>query len=152
MAHIDSSAPTVAWARRNADASQLTDRPVRWLVDDAIKFAAREVKRGNFYDGLIVDPPTYGHGPKGNVFKFEQHVDHLMELCGALVSGNGAGHRFLLFSCHAPGFGGTEAKSVVSKVAPDRDRSQLTGAPLVLESVDGRYLEAGVHARWSTVS
>ena len=149
VTHIDSSAPTVAWAKRNAGASALDDLPIRWIVEDAVKFVERECRRANRYDGIIADPPTYGHGPKGRPFKFGQHVDELMERCAELLGTTDAAHRFLLFSCHAPGVGPTAARSVISRVLPDADDVRLTARPLLLESVDGRQLSAGVSARWS---
>ncbi|MFT7649977.1 MAG: 23S rRNA (cytosine1962-C5)-methyltransferase [Candidatus Poriferisodalaceae bacterium] len=147
VTHVDSSGPTVAWAKRNAEASGLADAPIRWLVEDAMKFVARECRRGNYYDGIIADPPTYGHGPKGRPFKFRQHLGVLMESCAELLAG--PTDRFLLFSCHAPGFGPTDATSAVSSVLPDSGGARVTGLPLVLESRDGRRLDAGVAARWS---
>lgn len=155
VAHVDSSGPTVAWAKKNAAASEMGDLPIRWLVEDAIKFAARECRRGNYYDGVIADPPTYGHGPKGKAFKFDQHVSELLELCaemlGAeLLGGRVESSKFLLFSCHAPSFDQEDAVSGVSRVLPNADRTQLTGRPLVLQTRDGRQLPAGVSARWST--
>ena len=85
VTHVDSSGPTVAWAKRNAEASGLADLPIRWLVEDAMKFMERECRRGNYYDGVIADPPTYGHGPNGQPFKFKQHLGSLLELCGELL-------------------------------------------------------------------
>lgn len=150
VTHVDSSGPTVAWAKRNAEVSNLSDLPVRWLVDDAIKFTARERRRENFYDGIILDPPTYGKGPKGQPFKFRQHVGELMEHVGELLGGSEAGHRFLLFSCHAPGFGTKDATSAIASVLWGPGAGRLTSRPLVLESADGRELAAGVSARWSS--
>jgi 23S rRNA (cytosine1962-C5)-methyltransferase len=170
VTHVDSSGPTVAWAKRNAEASGLADLPIRWLVEDAMKFVARECRRGNYYDGIIADPPTYGHGPNGRPFKFTQHLGALMELCAELlgvsvaapsdtdtpaelaVNPAGPSGRFLLFSCHAPGFGPTEAALTVSSVLPDSDGARVTVRPLVLESTDGRKLNAGVAARWRATS
>jgi len=166
VTHIDSSGPTVAWAKRNAEASGIADLPIRWLVEDAMKFIERECRRGNYYDGVIADPPTYGHGPNGRPFKFRQHLGELMELCGELL-GVSVGAlsdtqtemvnpvipgRFFLFSCHAPGFGPTEAALAVSKVLDDSGGAEMTGRPLVLESGDGRKLDAGVAVRWSAPS
>ncbi len=150
VSHVDSSGPTVAWARKNAEASGMVDLPIRWLVEDAIKFAAREVKRGNFYDGVIVDPPTYGHGPKGKAFKFQQHVGELMRLCGALISERPYGHRFLLFSCHAPRFGPEDAAFAVSASVPAEMTGNVVSLPLSLQTEDGPKLAAGVCAQWST--
>jgi 23S rRNA (cytosine1962-C5)-methyltransferase len=167
VTHVDSSGPTVAWAKRNAEASGLADLPIRWLVEDAMKFAARECRRGNYYDGVIADPPTYGHGPKGRPFKFGQQLGELMELCAELLGVSvaapsdmhtqvdlaanlvGSRGRFLLFSCHAPGFGPTEAASAVCSVLPDSGGARVTSLPLVLECADGRKLDAGVAARWN---
>ena len=154
VSHVDSSGPTVTWARKNAEASGLGELPIRWLMEDAIKFAARECKRGNHYDGVIADPPTYGHGPKGKPFKFWDQVDQLMELCGELLGAEGAHNRFLLFSCHAPGVEPSKAASMVAGVVPDpagegAGGGGVTSCPLVLETADGRKLAAGVSARWS---
>lgn len=148
VTHVDSSGPTVAWAKRNAEASEMANLPIRWLVEDALKFVAREGRRENSYDGIIADPPTYGHGPKGRAFKFEQHVGELLALCADLLDGPDGAHRFLVFSCHAPGFDHNDAVAAVTNVLPT-DRARVTGRPLVLETPDGRALDAGVSARWS---
>jgi 23S rRNA (cytosine1962-C5)-methyltransferase len=161
VTHVDSSGPTVGLAKRNAEASGVADLPIRWLVEDAMKFVARECRRGNTYDGIIVDPPTYGHGPKGQPFKFKQHLEALLAACGELlgpapadVAITPAAQRggFLLFSCHAPGFGPADAVTAVSSVLSGADASQVDGKHLVLESADGRTLDAGVAARWSAFS
>ena len=163
VTHVDSSGPTVAWAKRNAEASGIADLPTRWLVEDAMKFMEREYRRGNYYHGVIADPPTYGHGPNGRPFKFSQHLGELMELCGKLLGVSvGAlsdthtqmvnpliSRRFFLFSCHAPGFGPTEAELAVSRVLQDSGGAQIMGRTLVLESRDERKLNAGVAVRWS---
>jgi 23S rRNA (cytosine1962-C5)-methyltransferase len=149
VTHVDSSGPTVAWAKRNADASGMADLPVRWLVEDAVKFVERESRRGNVYDGIILDPPTYGHGPKGRPFKFGQQVDALMALCAELLAAGDPSPRFLLFSCHVPGYGPADAVSAVSDVLSDRDGADVRGLPLNLSCTDGRTLPAGVCARWS---
>ncbi len=150
VTHVDSSGPTVAWAKRNAEASGQAGRPVRWLVEDAMKFVARECRRGNRYDGIIADPPTYGHGPKGRPFKFQQHLDELMGMCGELLRPASSGGGFVVFSCHAPGFGPVQAVKTVSAVLATSEAKRVAGAPLVLDSADGRQLDAGVMARWSS--
>lgn len=150
VTHVDSSGPTVTWAKRNAAASGLADLPVRWLVEDAMKFVAREARRGNHYEGIIADPPTYGHGPKGRPFKFRQHLDELMALCGELLGPERPSTRFLLFSCHAPGFEVEDAITTVTTVLPGSERGRVAGLSLSLEAADGRKLGAGVCARWSS--
>lgn len=149
VTHVDSSGPTVAWAKRNATYSNMSNLPIRWIVEDALKFIERECRRGNFYDGIIADPPTYGHGPKGRPFKFEQHVGSLLKRCAELLDTSASNARFLLFSCHAPRYGPQDAKSAVSKVLGADNRVQITGRPLVLETSAGQRLAAGVSARWS---
>ena len=78
MTHVDASKGMVAWARENAAASNLADRPCRWIVDDCGKFVAREIRRGNFYDAIIMDPPSYGRGPGGEIWKLEDNIYDLI--------------------------------------------------------------------------
>ncbi len=86
VCHVDASKGMVSWAKENAAASGLQDRPVRWLVDDCIKFVMREQRRGNRYDGIIMDPPSYGRGPGGEVWKLEEQLHGLLELCLPVLS------------------------------------------------------------------
>ena len=86
VCHVDASKGIVAWARENAAASGLTDRPIRWIVDDCAKFVAREIRRGSFYDAIIMDPPSYGRGPGGEVWKLEDNIYDLMTLCEGVLS------------------------------------------------------------------
>ena len=86
VCHVDASKGMVAWARENAAASGLTDRPIRWIVDDCAKFVAREIRRGSFYDAIIMDPPSYGRGPGGEVWKLEDNIYDLMTLCEGVLS------------------------------------------------------------------
>ena len=86
VCHVDASKGIVAWARENAAASGLADRPVRWIVDDCAKFVAREQRRGSLYDGIIMDPPSYGRGPGGEVWKLEDNIYDLIALCAGVLS------------------------------------------------------------------
>ena len=86
VTHVDAAKGMVQWAKENAAASDLADRPVRWLVDDCVKFVQRERRRGNTYDGIIMDPPSYGRGPGGEVWKLEEQLDGLLRLCLELLS------------------------------------------------------------------
>lgn len=88
VTHVDASKGMVQWARENAQASGLSDRPVRWLVDDCVKFVQREQRRGNRYDGIIMDPPSYGRGPGGEVWKLEEQLFSLVEQCIPILSDN----------------------------------------------------------------
>jgi 23S rRNA (cytosine1962-C5)-methyltransferase len=86
VCHVDASKGMVAWAKENAAASGLSDKPIRWLVDDCVKFVQREQRRGNHYDGIIMDPPSYGRGPGGEVWKLEEQLHGLVELCLPILS------------------------------------------------------------------
>lgn len=86
VTHVDASKGMVSWAKENAAASNLSDAPVRWLVDDCLKFVKREIRRGNKYDAIIMDPPSYGRGPNGEVWKLEQQIDELLTETGKLLS------------------------------------------------------------------
>ena len=86
VCHVDASKGIVAWARENAAASNMTDRPIRWIVDDCAKFVAREIRRGSVYDGLIMDPPSYGRGPGGEIWKLEDNIYDLIALCAGVLS------------------------------------------------------------------
>ena len=86
VSHVDASKGMVQWARDNAAASGLSDKPIRWLVDDCEKFVKREIRRGNFYDGIVMDPPSYGRGPGGEVWKLEDCIYDLVKTCAGVLS------------------------------------------------------------------
>lgn len=98
VVHVDASAPAVAWARHNAASSGLQDHPIRWLVEDARKFTQRELRRGKRYDAIVLDPPSYGHGPTGKPWILSEHLPELVENCLALLRHNG--NSWLLFTAH----------------------------------------------------
>ena len=86
VTHVDASKGMVTWAKENADSSGLSEAPVRWIVDDCVKFVEREIRRGNKYDGVIMDPPSYGRGPKGEIWKIEDNIFPFIELCARVLS------------------------------------------------------------------
>ena len=86
VTHVDASKGMVAWAKENAKSSGLEDAPIRWLVDDCVKFVEREIRRGNKYDAIIMDPPSYGRGPKGEIWKIEDCIHNFIALCSQLLS------------------------------------------------------------------
>ena len=88
VCHVDASKGMVQWAKENAQSSGIADKPVRWLVDDCVKFVQREIRRGNRYDGIIMDPPSYGRGPGGEVWKLEEQLYSLVDLCKQVLSNN----------------------------------------------------------------
>lgn len=101
VCHLDASKGMVDWARENARLNGLSAAPIRWIVDDALKFLQREEKRGRKYEGIILDPPTFGRGGKGEIFKIEDEIIPLLELCKKVLSDK---PKFIIFSCHTPGF------------------------------------------------
>ena len=88
VVHVDASKGMTGWAKDNANSSGLSEAPIRWIVDDCVKFVEREIRRGNSYDGIIMDPPSYGRGPKGEIWKIEDSVFSLIALCAKLLSEN----------------------------------------------------------------
>lgn len=145
VVHVDAAGSVVERARGNAALSGLTDRPIRWIVEDAVKFCRREVKRGNQYDAVILDPPTYGHGPKGEAWKIGEHLLPLLALCGELTRERRA---FLLLSCHSPGIGPAELGAYLSDGLFGHCGQPPATGELILKTADGRRLESGVFARW----
>lgn len=142
VAHVDAARSTVQWAGRNAALSGLAEAPIRWIVDDARKFVAREVRRGRRYDAVVLDPPTYGHGSRGQAWKLEQDLPPLLEACGELTGGRPA---FMLFSCHTPGYGPEVLLRLLAEVFSG---GHGEAHELALTARDGRKLPAGAAARW----
>ena len=145
VVHVDAAKNTVAWARRNAAASGLADAPIRWMVEDATKFVEREVKRGNQYDGIILDPPSYGHGPKGQSWKITQHLLPLLSGCAKLTTES---RQFILLTCHAPNFDAAEVEASLAQAVFGSCSAGATARPLDITTRSGRKLNAGVVARW----
>jgi 23S rRNA (cytosine1962-C5)-methyltransferase len=110
-----------------------------------MKFCQREVKRGNRYDAIILDPPTYGHGPKGEPWKIGEHLLPLLELCGELTSESRA---FVLVTCHSPGIGPAELSAYLSEGIFGHCGQPPKSGELFLDTADGRRLPSGVFARW----
>ncbi len=138
VAHVDASRPAVAWARRNAELSGLADAPVRWLVDDARAFVRRERRRGRRYDGVVLDPPSYGHG--NGAWQIEEHLPALLldlaALCGPRPS-------FVVLSAHTPGFDGERLGAMLREALG----IGAEGGQLALDARSGARLELGAWAR-----
>ncbi len=105
VTHVDAARNVVQWARQNAAASDLQTAPIRWITEDASRFVTRELRRGQKYDALILDPPSYGHGPKGETWKLSSDLLPLLKNCRSLLGERPA---FVLLTCHSPGFGAAE--------------------------------------------
>ena len=143
VTHVDSSRPTVAWARRNAERNRLHDRPIRWIVDDALGYTQREARRGRRYAGLVLDPPSYGHGPVGRPWRFEEDIATLLEAGAGLLEPGG----FVLLTAHSPGFDGNRLASVLSDAFP-RPVGAFESGELAVTTKQGRRLDLGAFARW----
>jgi 23S rRNA (cytosine1962-C5)-methyltransferase len=148
VVHVDAAKNIVAWARRNAELSGLAQASIRWIVEDAVKFVKRELKRGNRYDAMILDPPSYGHGPRGEVWRLSKHLPRLLSLCGELTGGR---PKFMLLTCHTPGYEAERlAEMLREHCLPDMPASsgQMEAGLLSLRAADGRQLPSGVAVRW----
>ena len=145
VTHVDASKGRVAWAKENAAASGLADRPVRWLVDDCMKFVERELRRGNHYDGIIMDPPSYGRGPKGEIWKIEDAVYPLICQCEKLLSEDPL---FFLVNSYTTGLAPAVLTYMISLALRDRgghaEASEI-GLPV---ASSGLVLPCGASGRW----
>jgi 23S rRNA (cytosine1962-C5)-methyltransferase len=144
VGHVDGSRPAIAWARRNALLSGLADRPVRWLVDDAETFVAREARRGRRYRGVILDPPSYGHGAGGRSWRLEERLGPLLEACIGVTGGN---PDLVLLTAHTPGFGPERLADELAAALRRRTRDVEAG-DLMLEARSSARLPLGSFARW----
>lgn len=145
VTHVDASKPSVALARENAERSSLADASIRWIVEDAVRYCQREVKRGSRYDAIVLDPPSYGHGPKGESWRLERNLPELLELCAELVE---RAPRFFLATCHTPGVGPAELSAYLSDAIVGHCGQPPASGRLWLTTPEGRRLESGVSARW----
>ena len=139
VTHVDSVKQCISWARENMEASQLEG--IRWVVEDALKFARREVKRGHRSDGIILDPPAYGRGPEGEKWVLEQNIAEMLALCAELLSDGG----FLVLNLYSMGLSATLAKSAVNQLIPSPSFEQF--GELLFTDRAGKSLPLGVYYR-----
>ena len=143
--HVDASRPAVAWARRNAELAGLAGRPVRWIVDDALEFVRREARRGRRYAGLVLDPPTYGHGGRGGrpAWQFDERIAELLDACAGVAEPDA----FWLLTTHTPGWE-PDRLALTLRTATDAAAREIDGLPLRLEAESGAVLRLGSAARF----
>jgi 23S rRNA (cytosine1962-C5)-methyltransferase len=142
---VDASRPSVAWARRNAELSGLSQRPIRWIVDDAVAFLHRASRRGRRYEGLILDPPSYGHGSRGGkpAWVFDERIVELLDACAGVADPNA----FWLLTAHTPGWDPDRLAAALA-MATDVRPGDVEGAALHLEAESGAVLRLGSAARF----
>lgn len=144
VCHLDASKGMVAWARENAQLNQLTDAPIRWIIDDVIKFLKREIRRGTKYDGIILDPPSFGRGSQGETFKIERDLLEILSCCRTLLSDQPL---FVLLSSHTPGFTPLVMRHLVTQMM-EGVRGKIEEGEMVIAAKTGKDLPSGSYARW----
>ncbi|WP_174286858.1 class I SAM-dependent methyltransferase [Sphingomonas bacterium] len=146
MVHVDASKKSVAAARANATLSGMADAPIRWLVDDAVKFAAREVRRSRRYDGILLDPPKYGRGPDGELWQLEQDLPRLIADCRRLLDDRS---RYLFLTVYAVRMSALAIGELVAQAFADLPGKVECGELGVREEARGLVLPTAIWARWS---
>jgi 23S rRNA (cytosine1962-C5)-methyltransferase len=146
VTHVDASKKSVEAAKRNAALSEMSDRPIRWMVDDAAKFTAREVRRGKRYDGIILDPPKFGRGPEGEVWRLEEHLPALIADCRKLLDAESA---FLFLTVYAVRMSALAIGELLQQRFTDLGGTVECGELGVREEARGLILPTAIFARWS---
>ena len=143
--HVDASNGMVTWAKENAISSGLKDAPIRWLVDDCVKFVEREIRRGNHYDAIIMDPPSYGRGPKGEIWKIEESVYPLIQLCSQILTDNPL---FFLINSYTTGLQPAVLSYMISTVLGTANGTVTASEIGLPVSSNGLVLPCGASGRY----
>jgi 23S rRNA (cytosine1962-C5)-methyltransferase len=146
VTHIDGSKTAISWAKENAELNGLDKKPVRWIIDDARKFVMREIKRGGKYDGIIMDPPSFGRGGKGEIWKIEKDFIKLLEDCSKILSDNPI---LFLINGYAAGYSSNAYYNALKPIMKKYGGLFEIGELTILESKGDRLLPCGIFARWS---
>ena len=147
VVHVDASKGMTMWAKENAVSLGVADSPVRWIVDDCIKFVQREIRRGNRYDIIIMDPPSYGRGPGGEVWKLENEVYSFVELCSQVMSDEPL---MMLINSYTTGLSPSVMEYILGAVVKPRFGGEVTGSEIGLRATEnGLILPCGASAIWS---
>lgn len=145
VTHVDASKGMVTWAKENAISSGLKDAPIRWLVDDCVKFIEREIRRGNHYDAIIMDPPSYGRGPKGEIWKIEESVYPLIQLCSQILTDNPL---FFLINSYTTGLQPAVLSYMISTVLGTANGTVTASEIGLPVSSNGLVLPCGASGRY----
>jgi 23S rRNA (cytosine1962-C5)-methyltransferase len=146
VTHVDASRKVVSWARENQALSKLEDRPVRWIVDDALKFVEREARRSSLYEGLILDPPKFGRGPKGEVWEFYKLIPELLHACRLVLSERPL---FILLTAYAVKASSLTLYYAVKEMMAGIGGQTTAGEIVLDEKSAGRHLSTAIFARWT---
>lgn len=146
VTHVDASRPAVTWANENRELNGMQDAPIRWIVDDVLKFTEREVKRGNKYDVILMDPPVYGHGPTGTPWDFNRDFAKLLENCRNIISDNPL---FVQVNAYAISSSSLTLANTLQGFFGDIGGSVENGELTLKETSAGRLLSTGIWAMWS---
>lgn len=145
VCHVDSSKGMVAWAKENVQSSGLEKRPVRFIIDDVTKFVQREIRRGNTYDAIIMDPPSYGRGKNGEVWQFESNLEDLVELCSNVLSDNPL---FFLINSYTTGISSKVLENILS-LKIKKTKGKITSGEIGLPMTNSELvLPCGIYGRW----
>lgn len=145
VCHVDSSKGMVSWAKENVMSSKLQDKPVRYIVDDVIKFVSREIRRGNVYDAIIMDPPSYGRGTSGEVWQFEENIEELVILCTKVLSNNPL---FFLINSYTTGIS-PEVLANIMRINLSKFNGKITSGEIGLPMKNNKLvLPCGIFGRW----
>jgi 23S rRNA (cytosine1962-C5)-methyltransferase len=147
VTHIDASKKAVTWAHDNQALSGLTDKPIRWIVDDALKFVQREARRGNRYDGILLDPPKFGRGPKGEVWEVYKSLPTLLEACRQILNENPL---LVVVTVYAVKASGIHVGQALQEMMSMFEGNVESGELVTREQSAGRLLSQAVYARWSS--
>ncbi len=146
VCHVDASKGMVNWAKENAVSSDVADRPVRWIVDDCAKFVSREIRRGHKYDGIIMDPPSYGRGPSGEIWKLEERIYEFVELCSGVLSENA---EFVILNSYTTGLSPSVMEYLLGTVIKSRFGGSVSADEIGLTVTrTGLTLPCGSTAIW----
>ncbi len=150
VTHVDASKPAIAWAKENQHANRFDPESIRWILDDAAKFVQRELNRGATYDGIIMDPPAFGHSPSGKTWKFNRDLPQLLENCVGLLSPN---TKFLLINGYATNSSAISLGNILEDAMAKRSDlnnpdSKIEFGELCLQQKTGRKISTGIFARW----
>ncbi len=148
VCHVDSSKGMVTWAKENLQASGLQENPVRFIVDDVFKFVNREIRRGNTYDAIIMDPPSYGRGTNGEVWKFEENLIELVQLCSKVLSNNPL---FFLINSYTTGISSKVLENILSLTVDKSYKGILSSGEIGLPMTESKLvLPCGIYGRWES--